>query len=1111
MIRPLLSFLIVISATMILSAQSMMEAYEEAIRQSILNGTYEEMGCGNGLRDFPQFDAGRACNSNNGYGTASWQPSSTNGGAVGFDVLNCTVPNTPVSSCGFYRVPLAIVIFENPAHVGTNYLNGSGFATLTDTDINNALTQLNNLYANAKIQFYEAVPRRRVTNPDFYDFYTSFLGSNEPATAPNNSIDDDNETASFDVSGIINLYFVGGLNGDHDASGITGYAPYPPSRDYSIMAYRALFGSTLYHELGHYLGIQHTHNNQLTNDDNAQYPPQGAMNNSDCLTSGDKICDTWPDPNFSGCNNATCVYQTTPSPPCGVLTINPASGTNYGGGVSTILQRNIMSYNSFNNCRQDFSPCQYVKAQDVLLNCRMNLCDTAVARHFNSTVLNNAESPYKEICVGGTIPTFTAKNSCYNWYTVPTGGAPVATATNTFTPTAAQLNVNAAGTTFFYIEEVNKYNLSCRQVLRVVVSPKPGNGFNVADGTSSIVLNGAQTINVNTSGVALDANQIVGWWLTVDNPISSTATNQTTLNTALGSATVGGAVTSSTPSQIFEATTGTPATALSLNLDCSVLNPTRNYFLTPFVSGKKAAIADASCVVNLPISNITVGTAAGKRASLSIGGVPCRPVSPPNSPTFTITVNVTGYTGAANNLLIRIRTNATCALPNAAGGLVAGNGTYTFTQANFPAGFDPATTGLCILVFENAGNPGGMSTGNITASLNITYPGTPAIVFPTVNYTNCLFGTPVQINCPNNIAVSNTAGCNSGSVNGVTGNSWFNVLDGSGRIIAAVNPGANNLGTVTVSVNDMAAVPLDGDGRHYIPRYWNFESSNFGGIATPFPSGNVGIRLYLLDAELSAYNTAAGTTNTAAQLNLTHYAGANEDCNLMNNNYSTAILEQISNAVIASSTYNSASGAGYQLQFNLSHFSEIGASGSTVLLSEATLLQFNSTGNESSVDLFWKTNNVNNVERYDVEHSVNGYVFEKIGEIVVTDPNKKDFTFRHLYPTNGANYYRLKLISANETAYSNVLSQNFELQQTVKLIPNPSKSETTLAFYSAPNISETAVEIYDISGKMVFSQVLTVREGMNYHTLRTDLLPAGIYTVRLGTGAEVTTIRFVKE
>jgi hypothetical protein len=199
------------------------------------------------------------------------------------------------------------------------------------------------------------------------------------------------------------------------------------------------------------------------------------------------------------------------------------------------------------------------------------------------------------------------------------------------------------------------------------------------------------------------------------------------------------------------------------------------------------------------------------------------------------------------------------------------------------------------------------------------------------------------------------------------------------------------------------------------------------------------------------------------------------------------------------------------LQFNLSHFSEIGASGSTVLLAEATLLQFSSTGNESSVDLFWKTNNVNNILRYEVEHSTNAYVFEKIGEIVVTDPNKKDFTFRHLYPTNGVNYYRLKLILANETAYSNVLSQNFELQQTVKLIPNPAKSETTLAFYAALDQSEIAVDIYDISGKLVYSQLYLARVGMNYQTLRTDLLPAGIYTIRVGRGVAVSTIRFVKE
>jgi hypothetical protein len=199
------------------------------------------------------------------------------------------------------------------------------------------------------------------------------------------------------------------------------------------------------------------------------------------------------------------------------------------------------------------------------------------------------------------------------------------------------------------------------------------------------------------------------------------------------------------------------------------------------------------------------------------------------------------------------------------------------------------------------------------------------------------------------------------------------------------------------------------------------------------------------------------------------------------------------------------------LQFNLLHFSEIGASGSTVLLSEANLLSFTSSPNENSVDLFWKASNLNNVIRYEIEHSTNAYTFEKIGELLVNNPNLSDFTFRHLYPTNGINYYRLKLISANDFAYSSVISQNFEVQQTVKLIPNPAKSETTLAFYAGPNISETQVEIYDINGKKVYSQLFSVREGMNYQTLRTDLLAAGIYTVRLGIDTEVTTLRFVKE
>jgi hypothetical protein len=1095
-----------------LYGQSMREAFERAIQQSILDGTYQEAGCGNSSRDFPHFNDGRACNSNNGYGTNGWQPASNNGGANAFDIINCTVPTTPVPACGFYRIPLALVIFENSAHIGTNYLNGAGFASLTDVDINSALVQLNSLYANAKIEFYEAVPRRRVTNADMYDFYTPFLGGPDPATAPNNGLDDDPETAAFDVPGIINLYFVGGLNGDHDASGITGYAPYPPSRNYSIMAYRALFGSTLFHELGHYLGLHHTHNNQGTGNDNPQFPPDDALNNSDCLTKGDKICDTWPDPTFDGCNQPSCVYKTTPSPPCGVLTIAPASGTNYGGGVSTILQRNIMSYNSFGSCRQDFSPCQYKKLQDVLLNCRNNLCDTAVSRHFNSTALNNVQSPYKEICVGQAIPTFTAKSACYNWYLVPTAGAPVATGTASFTPTAAQLNVNTAGTTLFYIEEVNAYNTACRQIVRVVVSPRPGNGINVADGTATVLLTGSgtETVTVNTTAAALAANQIVGWWLTVDNPISTSVTNQTTLNSALGSATVGGAVSSSTPNQVFEATVGVPATQLALGLDCSVLDPSKDYFLTPFVSGKRAAIADANCTVNFGPGGIgTFNGFAAKSRSLSAAAVTCRPASPFAPPTFTISFTVAGYTGAANNLGLRIR-NGSCGGTSMISQTIAGNGNYTFTQANFAAGYDPGVDGFCIIAFENSG--AGMSAATLTASINITYPGLPAINFPTVVYNNCLFGTPVQANCPNIIPVSVGAGCTSGSVNGVTGNSWFPVLDGSSKLIAAINPGTNNLGTVTVQVNDMAAVPLDGDNKHYLPRYWNFESSNFAGIASPFPSGNISVRIYLLDAELTAYNTAAGLSATAAQLNLTHYAGSNEDCNILNNNYSTAILEMINSGSIAATSYNTTSGNGYQLQFSLSHFSEIGASGSPILLAEAPILSFRAQAKDRTVDLFWSVNTDAKAAKFDIEHSVDAANFTSIGVLPVLSSDQFSFNFNHSAPIQGNNYYRLKMYSRDGAeSYSKILNQAFDMQSTISIIPNPAQAECTLIYFSDVATENDLLEVYDLSGKLVFKQNAVSKEGMNYITLQTEMLPAGVYTLRLQQKTNSRVLRFVKE
>ncbi len=1102
-------FLFVFAA---LQAQSRKADYEAAVLRSIQDGTYEGFDCGHSHRDFPQQQQHlRACAQlNQGYGTNGWQPASNNGDPAGasFDI-NCRVPAMPVPACGTYRVPLAITVFENAAHSGSNYLGGTGFATLTNTDIDDAISDLNAYYANANIVFYEAVPRRRINNADMYDFYTPFLGGADPVVGGNDGLDDDPQTAAFDRTNIINLYFVGGLNGVHGSSGTTGYAPYPDSRDYSIMAYRALFGTTLPHELGHYLGLHHTHNNVATGNDNAQYPPEGAMNNSNCLTTGDQICDTWPDPNFTGCRNATCVYQTTPAPPCGVLTINPNSGVNFGGGVSTILQRNIMTYNSFGSCRQDFSPCQYRKANEVLLSCRTNLCDTSVARHFANTTLNDAQSPYKSICTGDAIPTFTALSGCYNWYTVPTGGLPVATATATFTPTPAQLNTSVAGTTFFYIEPLNSFNANCRQAVHVVVSPRSGNGQERAGGTNTIVLAGGatDTARVSTTGAALSTNQVIGWWLTEGSPISATATNQATLNTALAGATVNGAVASATPSNIWEATgTATPPSFADIGLSCSVLDPTRNYFLTPFVSTKRAVVPDATCSFTLPTVNTTVSGAAGKRATITAAGISCRPASPPNPPTYTIRVVISGYTGAAGNLRLSIRTSSACALPSVVNVFVAGNGTYTYTQADL-AGVDLGTTGLCVLAFENGAN--GMSAATMTATLSITYPGLPAIPFPTVEHTSCVFGTPVAINCPNNAPIATAAGCVSGIVNGVTGNAWFDVMD-AGRIIASINPRGNNLGTVQIEVNDMPAVANNFLGTAYVPRYFNIESSNFGGFAMPFPAGAVDVRLYLLQAEIDAYNVANGSSTPVGSLTINHYGADVEDCEHSNNNFATMLVENIPAAVIANSPYNSGAGIGHRLQFSLSHFSELEISGAAVILSQDILQSFVGDMTTEGVLLRWWLRPMQMLRRVELQRAGIGGEFFTIANTPFQQ-GQAAYSYLDAQANEGSNYYRLLIEKADGSIeYSQILHFELPSQNKLSLMPNPIQSEGTLVYFSELDNDNEALEIINSAGQLVERIEWRSQAGMNYKRLVLRHLAAGVYTLRLVQGKNVRSLRLVK-
>lgn len=200
---------------------------------------------------------------------------------------------------------------------------------------------------------------------------------------------------------------------------ISGYASQPTGdqrRDKTVMwaTYSGAGQTTLAHEIGHALGLRHTHqayvrgegnlvNNSIQVTKGAVCPP-----NNNCRTDGDMVCDTPPvislvDPTV---NTYRCLTGGT----------NQCTGFRYGG-----VEQNVMSYTY---CSQNrFTPGQSDRAIAHLLKYRRNLINSPVlnARRsrkklsINSAKCTPKESTKKLNQIIGTV--HVSFNEINNWTT----------------------------------------------------------------------------------------------------------------------------------------------------------------------------------------------------------------------------------------------------------------------------------------------------------------------------------------------------------------------------------------------------------------------------------------------------------------------------------------------------------------------------------------------------------------------------------------------------------------------------------------------------------------------------------------------------------------------
>lgn len=154
-----------------------------------------------------------------------------------------------------------------------------------------------------------------------------------------------------------------------------------------------------------------------------------------------------------------------------------------------------------------------------------------------------------------------------------------------------------------------------------------------------------------------------------------------------------------------------------------------------------------------------------------------------------------------------------------------------------------------------------------------------------------------------------------------------------------------------------------------------------------------------------------------------------------------------------------------------------GTSNSAATPMPIELLDFYAQPEKSDVVLNWVTATEINNNRFEIERSKDGIVFEKIG----TQGSKAQggnstsnltYNFIDAKPYSGTSYYRLKQIDHDgKFEYHAIISVDLEESKNIKFVvfPNPNQGEFSVDFSGIENEHEVMIEMYSIEGKLVYT------------------------------------------
>ncbi|MBI3717638.1 MAG: T9SS type A sorting domain-containing protein [Sphingobacteriales bacterium] len=165
-----------------------------------------------------------------------------------------------------------------------------------------------------------------------------------------------------------------------------------------------------------------------------------------------------------------------------------------------------------------------------------------------------------------------------------------------------------------------------------------------------------------------------------------------------------------------------------------------------------------------------------------------------------------------------------------------------------------------------------------------------------------------------------------------------------------------------------------------------------------------------------------------------------------------------------------------------------------------TLLSFTGGWEDNKALLSWVTETETNVNCFEIERSVTGSGFVKIGSIKATSipALRNTYSFTDDNPLLPITYYRLKMIDEDgKSKYSPVVVLKETNKQTISAYPNPFTDKIKIGYESRMN-TQLDIVITDISGKLVYTKNFVVNKGSNLLVINNaGTFLTGVYFLKL--------------